>query len=164
MPSPSGSCWHLTCAAADRFGPVDQPTFRHVDVQYRQHGEPHFATLRPAQAAKPFAYSKPDGVVNFNRPSSVFLSGTNHEEDQPAELVLADATVPLGINLTACAEPAQRYCPAGVYEIVTGAGTPRFQFNSHNCIHCKTCDIRDPAQNINCFTPEGGGGPRHTNT
>jgi electron-transferring-flavoprotein dehydrogenase len=91
----------------------------------------------------------------------VFLSSTNHEEDQPVHLQLADPSVPIGVNLPRYAEPAQRYCPAGVYEIVEEGGTQRFQINAQNCVHCKTCDIKDPAQNINWTVPEGGGGPNY---
>ncbi len=91
----------------------------------------------------------------------MFLSSTNHEEDQPVHLQLADPSVPIAVNLPRYAEPAQRYCPAGVYEIVEAGGTQRFQINAQNCVHCKTCDIKDPAQNINWTVPEGGGGPNY---
>ena len=110
-------------------------------------------------------YPKPDGVVAFDRLSSVFLSNTNHEEDQPAHLTLRDATVPIAHNLAEFDAPEQRYCPAGVYEIVRGAdgSNPRLQINAQNCVHCKTCDIKDPTQNINWVVPEGGGGPNYPN-
>jgi electron-transferring-flavoprotein dehydrogenase len=112
----------------------------------------------------PINYPKPDGVISFDRLSSVFLSNTNHEEDQPCHLQLKDPEVPIKINLELYDEPAQRYCPAGVYEIVgRDDGNPRLQINAQNCVHCKTCDIKDPTQNINWVTPEGGGGPNYPN-
>ncbi|MFW2831437.1 electron transfer flavoprotein-ubiquinone oxidoreductase [Sphingomonas sp. ID0503] len=113
---------------------------------------------------KPIAYPKPDGVISFDRLSSVFLSSTNHEEDQPVHLTLKDAAVPIDVNLALYDAPEQRYCPAGVYEIVgTEQGDPRLQINAQNCVHCKTCDIKDPTQNINWVVPEGGGGPNYPN-
>ncbi len=112
----------------------------------------------------PIQYPKPDGVISFDRLSSVFLSNTNHAEDQPCHLQLKDPDVPVKINLPLYDEPAQRYCPAGVYEIVgEDTATPRLQINAQNCVHCKTCDIKDPTQNINWVTPEGGGGPNYPN-
>ena len=108
-------------------------------------------------------YPKPDGVFSFDKLTSVFLSNTNHEEDQPVHLILKDATVPIEVNLPLYDEPAQRYCPAGVYEIVEEANGPRFQINAQNCVHCKTCDIKDPTQNITWVVPEGGGGPNYPN-
>ena len=128
------------------------------------HGKPDSATLDPAQRHQPIVYPKPDGKLTFDRLSSVFLSNTNHEEDQPVHLVLKDPSIPIRVNLPEFAEPAQRYCPAGVYEVVTsGNGQPRFQINAQNCVHCKTCDIKDPAQNIDWTVPEGGGGPNYPN-
>jgi electron-transferring-flavoprotein dehydrogenase len=127
------------------------------------HGKPDYATLKPASKSKPVNYPKPDGVISFDKLSSVFLSNTNHEEDQPVHLVLKDPTIPIRVNLPEYAEPAQRYCPAGVYEVVTDVSGPRFQINAQNCVHCKTCDIKDPAQNITWVTPEGGGGPNYSN-
>jgi electron-transferring-flavoprotein dehydrogenase len=128
-----------------------------------KHGKPDYATLRPAADFKPIVYPKPDGKVSFDKLSSVFLSNTNHEEDQPIHLVLKDPSIPIQVNLPKYDEPAQRYCPAGVYEIVEEASGPRFQINAQNCVHCKTCDIKDPEQNINWVTPEGGGGPNYPN-
>ena len=120
-------------------------------------------TLKPAADCKPIDYPKPDNVISFDRLSSVFLSNTNHEEDQPCHLTLVDDSIPLGTNLPQWDEPAQRYCPAGVYEIVEDSGGQRFQINAQNCVHCKTCDIKDPSQNINWVAPEGFGGPNYPN-
>ena len=128
-----------------------------------KHGKPDYATLKHASQCRPIVYPKPDGVISFDKLSSVFLSNTNHEEDQPVHLVLKDPSIPIRVNLPEYAEPAQRYCPAGVYEIVTETSGPRFQINAQNCVHCKTCDIKDPAQNITWITPEGGGGPNYSN-
>ena len=127
------------------------------------HGKPDYATLEKAQDSRPIAYPKPDGKLTFDRSSSVFVSNTNHEEDQPVHLVLRDPSIPIRVNLPEYAEPAQRYCPAGVYEVIQEAGVSRFQINAQNCVHCKTCDIKDPAQNITWVTPEGGGGPNYSN-
>ena len=127
------------------------------------HGGPDYASLKKAKDCQPIVYPKPDGVLTFDRLSSVFVSNTNHEEDQPVHLVLRDPTIPVKVNLPDYAEPAQRYCPAGVYEIVEEISGPRFQINAQNCVHCKTCDIKDPAQNIDWTTPEGGGGPNYSN-
>lgn len=122
------------------------------------------ATLKPASESIKPDYPKPDNVLTFDKLSSVFLSSTNHEEDQPCHLKLADASIPLSQNLPLYDEPAQRYCPAGVYEVVKDEnGEDRFQINGQNCVHCKTCDIKDPAQNINWVVPEGGGGPNYGN-
>ena len=128
-----------------------------------RHGKADYATLRKARESDPITYPKPDGIISFDKNSSVFLSNTNHEEDQPVHLKLADPTLPLRVNLPEYGEPAQRYCPAGVYEIVGEAGEARFQINAPNCVHCKTCDIKDPSQNITWVTPEGGGGPNYSN-
>ena len=131
------------------------------------HGKPDHATLKPIDQVKPIAYPRPDGVVSFDKLSSVFLSATNHEEDQPAHLRLADPSVPIARNLPQFGEPARLYCPAGVYEVVyadaAAKSGPRFVINAQNCVHCKTCDIKDPAQNITWVTPEGGGGPNYPN-
>ena len=126
--------------------------------------EADHARLKPASACKKIAYPRPDGKLTFDRLSSVFISNTNHEENQPAHLTLKDATVPTRINLPEYAGPEARYCPAGVYEFVpdeANAGKERLQINAQNCVHCKTCDIKDPTQNIVWVTPEGGGGPNY---
>ncbi len=124
-----------------------------------------YAQMKPAAQCKKIDYQKPDGKLSFDRLSSVFLSNTNHEEDQPCHLQLKDASIPLEHNLPEWNEPAQRYCPAGVYEIIENEedGSKRFQINAQNCVHCKTCDIKDPSQNINWVTPEGTGGPNYPN-
>jgi electron-transferring-flavoprotein dehydrogenase len=125
---------------------------------------PDYATLKPASECKAINYPRADNKLSFDRLSSVFLSNTNHSENQPCHLTLKDADVPLKHNLPLYDEPAQRYCPAGVYEIVEEAsGDKRFQINSQNCVHCKTCDIKDPTQNIVWVTPEGAGGPNYPN-
>ena len=121
-------------------------------------------TLKPANKSKKIDYPKPDGIISFSRLDSVFLSGTNHEEDQPCHLVLKDQEIPLNTNLPMWDEPAQRFCPAGVYEIVEeNDGSKKFQINAQNCVHCKTCDIKDPSQNITWVAPEGMGGPTYPN-
>ncbi len=121
-------------------------------------------SLRPASECEPIDYPKPDGKLTFDRLSSVFISNTNHEENQPCHLVLKDATVPVGLNLAKYAGPESRYCPAGVYEFVKNSdGSDRLQINAQNCVHCKTCDIKDPTQNIVWVTPQGGGGPNYPN-
>ena len=121
-------------------------------------------TLKPASECAKIDYPKYDGVLSFDKASSVFMSNTNHEEDQPCHLVLADPDMPINKNLELYDEPAQRYCPAGVYEVLANDdGSPRFQINAQNCVHCKTCDIKEPSQNINWVTPEGAGGPNYPN-
>jgi electron-transferring-flavoprotein dehydrogenase len=125
--------------------------------------KPDHACLKSAAEAKPIDYPKPDNVITFDRLSSVFLSNTNHEEDQPCHLQLIDSSVPIQVNLPTYAEPAQRYCPAGVYEVLDDGDGPRFQINAQNCVHCKTCDIKDPSQNIRWVAPEGFGGPNYPN-
>jgi electron-transferring-flavoprotein dehydrogenase len=120
-------------------------------------------TLWRKDLVSPIVYPKPDGVISFDRLSSVFISNTNHEEDQPVHLTLKDAAIPTAVNLPDYAGPEQRYCPAGVYEYVEENGAPRLQINAQNCVHCKTCDIKDPMQNINWVVPEGGGGPNYPN-
>jgi electron-transferring-flavoprotein dehydrogenase len=119
--------------------------------------------LKPASQCKPIAYPKPDGKLTFDRLSSVFISNTSHEENQPAHLTLKDPSVPVNINLLTYDGPEARFCPAGVYEFVKDDGSPRLQINAQNCVHCKTCDVKDPTQNIVWVTPEGGGGPNYTN-
>lgn len=128
------------------------------------HHHADHTTLKTARDAKPIAYPKPDGKVSFDRLSSVYLSNTNHEEDQPAHLKLKNPEAAISVNLALYDAPEQRYCPAGVYEIVHGEdGAPRLQINAQNCVHCKSCDIKDPTQNIDWVTPEGGGGPNYPN-
>ena len=124
--------------------------------------KPDHLTLKPAAESNKIEYRKPDGLLSFDKLSSVFLSSTNHEEDQPVHLKLADPAIPVARNLPLYAEPAQRYCPAGVYEVVGEKGNERFQINAQNCVHCKTCDIKDPAQNITWVAPEGSGGPNYS--
>ena len=118
--------------------------------------------LEPARLHQVIEYPKPDGMITFDRLSSVFISNTNHEENQPAHLTLKDESVPVAINLDIYAGPEQRYCPAGVYEYIEVEGKPKLQINAQNCVHCKTCDIKDPTQNIVWVTPEGGGGPNYS--
>ncbi|MBZ0218665.1 MAG: 4Fe-4S dicluster domain-containing protein, partial [Fimbriimonadaceae bacterium] len=129
-----------------------------------KHGKSDAETLRPADEFKPIDYPKPDGELTFDRLSSVFLSGTNHEEDQPVHLHLADASLQKQSEYDIFAGPSTRYCPAAVYEWITeGEATPKFQINAQNCVHCKTCDIKDPNRNIIWTVPEGGGGPNYPN-
>ena len=132
---------------------------------WTMHHHADHITLKKADEAPRIAYPKPDGEISFDRNSSVFMSGTNHEENQPAHLTLKDVSVPITHNLALYDAPEQRYCPAGVYEIVRedDGSNPRLQINAQNCVHCKTCDIKDPSQNITWVTPEGGGGPNYPN-
>ncbi|MFI4933760.1 MAG: electron transfer flavoprotein-ubiquinone oxidoreductase [Caulobacterales bacterium] len=160
-----------------RFGPVLGGVFGMIDMWIAyltggfsllgtlKHGKNDAESIGLAKDYKPIVYPKPDGVISFDKLSSVFLSSTNHEEDQPAHLRLKDPTVPISVNLPRYGEPARLYCPAGVYEVLyDDAGqNPKFQINAQNCVHCKTCDIKDPSQNINWTTPEGGGGPNYPN-
>jgi electron-transferring-flavoprotein dehydrogenase len=141
---------------------VDQNLFRGKLPFTLRNSRPDHESLVRAKDARPIEYPKPDGVLTFDRLSSVYLSSTNHEEDQPSHLKLRDSTIPVSHNLPEFDEPAQRYCPAGVYEIVDDDGAPRFQINAQNCVHCKTCDIKDPMQNIVWTVPEGGGGPNYS--
>lgn len=127
------------------------------------HHHPDHSQLKPASACAKIDYPKPDGVISFDKLSSVFISNTNHEEDQPIHLTLKDASIPVATNLALYDGPEARYCPAGVYEYVEDNGAKRLQINAQNCVHCKTCDIKDPTQNINWVVPEGGGGPNYPN-
>ncbi|WP_380781568.1 electron transfer flavoprotein-ubiquinone oxidoreductase [Sphingomonas sp. R86520] len=135
-----------------------------IKVPFTMHHHPDHESLWRKDLVKPIVYPKADGVLTFDRLSSVFISNTNHEEDQPVHLTLKDPSVPIAYNLPMYDEPAQRYCPAGVYEVVgVEEGDPKFVINAQNCVHCKTCDIKDPTQNINWVVPEGGGGPNYPN-
>uniref|UniRef100_UPI00146E1BB7 4Fe-4S dicluster domain-containing protein n=1 Tax=Neptunomonas japonica TaxID=417574 RepID=UPI00146E1BB7 len=158
--------------AMHKFGPYLGGAFNFIDqnifggklpITLRDNHE-DYAQMRPAKEFSSIDYPKPDGVLSFDKLTSVFLSNTNHEENQTCHLALKDSSVPLAKNLPLYGEPAQRYCPAGVYEVVEDeAGETSFQINSQNCVHCKTCDIKDPSQNITWVTPEGGGGPNYPN-
>ncbi len=142
---------------------IDQVVFRGKAPWTLTHRHADHETLRPKAEARPIEYPKPDGVLTFDRLSSVFVSNTHHEEDQPAHLRLKDPAIPVTVNLPVYAGPESRYCPAGVYEFVTEGGGTRLQINAPNCVHCKTCDIKDPEQNIQWVVPEGGGGPNYPN-
>jgi electron-transferring-flavoprotein dehydrogenase len=144
---------------------IDQVLFGGRAPWTLHHGHADHETLERKSEAEPIAYPRPDGVITFDRMSSVFISNTNHGEDQPVHLTLKDPTVPINVNLELYDAPEQRYCPAGVYEIVRDASgaNPRLQINAQNCVHCKTCDIKDPTQNIVWVAPEGGGGPNYPN-
>ncbi|WP_179966258.1 electron transfer flavoprotein-ubiquinone oxidoreductase [Massilia putida] len=143
---------------------IDQIVFKGKAPWTLHHKHADHECLRPASDFKPIVYPKPDGKLTFDRLSSVFISNTNHAEDQPVHLTLKNPNVPVEINLAKFAGPEQRYCPAGVYEFVkTDEGRDRLQINAQNCVHCKTCDIKDPTQNIVWVTPEGGGGPNYPN-
>ncbi|BBH11324.1 electron-transferring-flavoprotein dehydrogenase [Chromobacterium haemolyticum] len=146
------------------YSALDTFLFRGKAPWTLRHHQADHQSLKPADECAPIAYPKPDGVLTFDRLSSVFISNTNHGEDQPPHLKLKDASVPVAFNLAKYDAPEQRYCPAGVYEIVgREEGEPRLQINAQNCVHCKTCDIKDPSQNIVWTTPEGGGGPNYPN-
>lgn len=143
---------------------IDQILFKGKAPWTLHHQHADHECLRPASSFKPIVYPKPDGKLTFDRLSSVFISNTNHAEDQPVHLTLKNPDVPVEINLAKYAGPEQRYCPAGVYEFVKlDSGKDRLQINAQNCVHCKTCDIKDPTQNIVWVTPEGGGGPNYPN-
>lgn len=158
--------------AMHKFGPILGAGFNWFDqnilggkMPFTLHDtKPDYACLKLAKDSKKIDYPKPDGKLSFDKLSSVFISGTNHEEEQPCHLKLKDPSIPIGTNLPLYDEPAQRYCPAGVYEVITQEdGEKRFQINAQNCVHCKTCDIKDPSQNITWVTPEGAGGPTYPN-
>ncbi|OPA99837.1 electron transfer flavoprotein-ubiquinone oxidoreductase [Pseudomonas fluorescens] len=158
--------------AMHKFGPIIGAGFNWFDqnilggkMPFTLHDtKPDYACLKLAKDSKKINYPKPDGKLSFDKLSSVFISGTNHEEEQPCHLKLKDPSIPIGTNLPLYDEPAQRYCPAGVYEVITKEdGEKRFQINAQNCVHCKTCDIKDPSQNITWVTPEGAGGPTYPN-
>ncbi len=143
---------------------IDQILFKGKAPWTLRHNKADHEYLRPAAECQPITYPKPDGKISFDRLSSVFISNTNHTEDQPVHLTLKNASVPVSLNLAKFAGPESRYCPAGVYEFMkTDAGEDRLQINAQNCVHCKTCDIKDPSQNIIWVTPEGGGGPNYPN-
>ena len=144
---------------------IDQIIFRGKLPFTLNHAHADHETLMPANKCKKIEYPKPDGKITFDRASSVFLTGTYHAENQPVHLVLEDKNLPIDYTLEKFDEPAQRYCPAGVYEVHKDddGGNPKFVINSQNCIHCKTCDIKEPSQNINWITPEGSGGPKYSN-
>tara|TARA_B000000460_G_scaffold62951_1_gene42748 strand:- start:7354 stop:9000 length:1647 start_codon:yes stop_codon:yes gene_type:complete len=145
------------------FAAIDQFLFRGKLPFTLRAQIPDHACLKPADKTKKINYPKPDGSISFDKLSSVFLSNTNHEEDQPCHLILKDPSIPISKNLVIYDEPAQRYCPAGVYEVIEENGSQKFQINAQNCVHCKTCDIKDPAQNIIWVSPEGTGGPNYPN-
>ena len=145
------------------FAAIDQFLFRGKLPFTLRTQIPDHACLKPADNTKKINYPKPDGSISFDKLSSVFLSNTNHEEDQPCHLILKDPSIPISKNLVIYDEPAQRYCPAGVYEVIEENGSQKFQINAQNCVHCKTCDIKDPAQNIIWVSPEGNGGPNYPN-
>ena len=145
------------------FAAIDQFLFRGNLPFTLNHPTPDYACLEDASKMPKIDYPKPDGVVSFDKLSSVYLSNTTHEEDQPCHLRLKDEDIPISVNLPKYAEPAQRYCPAGVYEVVNENNQDKFVINAQNCVHCKTCDIKDPSQNITWVTPEGMGGPNYLN-
>ncbi len=145
------------------FNVVDQFIFRGKLPFTMNHSTPDYACMKKANEMPKIKYQKPDGIYSFDKLSSVYLSNTNHEEDQPCHLQLKDSSIPIAINLPLYDEPAQRYCPAGVYEIVEKDNEKKFVINAQNCVHCKTCDIKDPSQNINWVSPEGPGGPNYPN-
>ena len=157
-PSMSKGLWTGTLMVG-----IDQVLFRGKAPWTLSHAHADHETLDRKDAHRPIDYPKPDGVLTFDRLSSVFVSNTNHEEDQPSHLRLRDPVIPVALNLPVYAGPETRYCPAGVYEFVTEGGIPRLQINAQNCVHCKTCDIKDPKQNIQWVVPEGGGGPNYPN-
>ena len=158
-----GLAWGFKGLIGVALAAIDQLIFRGKLPFTLNHSTPDYACTKKSSECKKIDYPKPDGIVSFDKLSSVFLSNTNHEEDQPCHLQLKDPSIPININLPIYDEPAQRYCPAGVYEVVEKNGTYSFQINAQNCVHCKTCDIKDPSQNIKWVTPEGMGGPNYPN-
>ena len=158
-----GLAWGFKGLIGVALAAIDQLIFRGKLPFTLNHSTPDYACTKKSSECKKIDYPKPDGIVSFDKLSSVFLSNTNHEEDQPCHLQLKDPSIPININLPIYDEPAQRYCPAGVYEVVEKDGTYSFQINAQNCVHCKTCDIKDPSQNIKWVTPEGMGGPNYPN-
>ena len=158
-----GLAWGFKGLIGVALAAIDQLIFRGKLPFTLNHSTPDYACTKRSSECKKIVYPKPDGIVSFDKLSSVFLSNTNHEEDQPCHLQLKDPSIPININLPIYDEPAQRYCPAGVYEVVEKDGTYSFQINAQNCVHCKTCDIKDPSQNIKWVTPEGMGGPNYPN-
>ena len=142
---------------------IDQLIFRGKAPWTIKHGEEDHLSLKKKDEATIIKYPKPDGKITFDRLTNVSFTSTYHEENQPCHLKLNDEKIPISNNLLLYDSPEQRYCPAGVYEILYDNGSPKLNINSQNCIHCKTCDIKDPLQNINWITPEGGGGPNYTN-
>jgi electron-transferring-flavoprotein dehydrogenase len=158
--------------AIHKFGAIMGGAFNFIDqnlfagkIPFTLHDTtPDYACMKLAADSRKIDYPRPDGKLSFDKLSSVFISGTNHEEEQPCHLKLKDPSIPISVNLPKWDEPAQRYCPAGVYEVVTQeSGEKRFQINAQNCVHCKTCDIKDPSQNITWVAPEGSGGPTYPN-
>lgn len=149
--------------AGGAYNTLDQNIFKGALPFSFKDNVPDHATLKDANQAEKINYPKPDGKLSFDKLSSVFLSNTNHEESQPCHLKLKDASIPINVNLVKFDEPAQRYCPAGVYEVQEVEGEQSFVINAQNCVHCKTCDIKDPSQNITWVTPEGAGGPNYPN-
>ncbi len=158
-----GLAWGFKGLIGVALAAIDQLIFRGKLPFTLNHSTPDYACTKKSSECKKIDYPKPDGIVSFDKLSSVFLSNTNHEEDQPCHLQLKDPSIPINVNLPIYDEPAQRYCPAGVYEVVENDGTYSFQINAQNCVHCKTCDIKDPSQNIKWVTPEGMGGPNYPN-
>ncbi|MEZ6992342.1 MULTISPECIES: electron transfer flavoprotein-ubiquinone oxidoreductase [unclassified Aeromonas] len=158
-------------AALHRWGPwlggafnwLEQRLFPRTSPFTLLDKEPDYRQLRMASRCQPIDYPKPDGKLSFDKLSSVYLANTSHDEDQPCHLKLQDETIPVAVNLPTWAEPAQRYCPAGVFEILGSESQPRLQINAANCIHCKTCDIKDPSQNVVWTPPQGGSGPNYPN-
>ena len=149
--------------AGGAYNTLDQNIFNGALPFTFKDNTPDYDTLKDTANSPHIDYPKPDGLLSFDKLSSVFLSNTNHEESQPCHLKLKDPAIPIAVNLVKFDEPAQRYCPAGVYEVQQIEGEDQFVINAQNCVHCKTCDIKDPSQNITWVTPEGAGGPNYPN-